>query len=111
MIGNAGDRIYMLGVDVDQIFPTLEACPLHEAPPDSRVSRCAWWACEFPERPGNVGVRWDMRCRPCAIHAYATLKNDPSLRDELAPPHLARLVRKVMYALDELHHLPLELPF
>lgn len=51
----------------------LEVRPLHEGnQPDQ------WWACSEPERPADKHVCWDYRCRACALHAHATVLNDPT---------------------------------
>lgn len=53
------------------LFTPLEVRALHETP-DNDPGR--WFGCEHPERPADSGTQWDLRCRACALHSWATIK-------------------------------------
>lgn len=84
----------------------VEVRPLHAGnQPDQ------WWACQQPERPPDDLCCWDYRCRPCALHAWATIqagaRDEPVMAahgpaSDLAPRAISRY-HLCRAALAELH--------
>lgn len=96
------------------MFTPLEVRPLHTGLPDDDDG---WWACSQPERPADSRTRWDLRCRACAIHSWASIKvgltTDPvpvatGAAGDLKPSDLTH-IEAVQRALIDIHDLDPEL--